>query len=41
MIDLDELLNPISEEKPCGEYLKYEQIYDDIQVLSISFLAPC
>ena len=31
MIDLDELLNPISEEKPCGEYLKYEQIYDDIQ----------
>ena len=31
MINIDELLNPISEESPCGEYLRYEPIYDEIQ----------
>ena len=31
MVNIDELLDPISEENPCGEYLRYEPIYDEIQ----------
>ena len=31
MINVDELLEPISDEKICGDFLKYEKIYDDIQ----------
>lgn len=30
VINLDDLLAPISEEKPSGEYLRYEGIYDEI-----------
>jgi type VI secretion system protein ImpA len=31
VIDLDSLLAPIEGENPCGENLRYSQIYDDIQ----------